>query len=57
MRRATEDLPVATRVLRAQHVAYVVTVSAAVAAVILQADGMLAAAVGVIAGLSLSGSV
>ena len=43
--------------LRAQHVAYAVTASAAVAAVTLQADTLLAAAVGVIAGLSLSGSV
>jgi hypothetical protein len=44
-------------VLRAQHVAHAITVTAAVAAVILQADAMLAAAVGVIAGVSLSGSV
>jgi hypothetical protein len=57
MRRTAEDVPVAPGVLRAQHAAHAVTAGAAVAAVILQADAILAAAVGVIAGLSLSGSV
>ena len=57
MRRTAEDVPVAPRVLRTQHVAHAVTVAAAVAAVSLQADAALALAVGVTAGLSLSGSV
>ena len=50
-------MPVTPGVLRAQYLAYAITVGAGVAAVILRADAMLAAAVGVIAGLSLSGSV